>query len=265
MANDPYRDSHQFDPEPPAKPRSWLTGCILGCLVFAVIALLLTGLAAIWISRNWKAWTASTVSQGIKQTIATLDLPPQEKIEVMAEVDRAAKAFADGQMSGEQAAKLLTNIVKSPLMTVMLAAAADKKYIAPSGLNAEEKVAANVTLQRFARGVFDDKISEATYESVMKNIATKHSDRWELRDKVSDDELRKFLAEAEQAADDADIEENPPQIDPSDEIKRLIDQALSNSDSNVAPPLEIPPVDMPPPADSETPAPEATPETSPTS
>jgi hypothetical protein len=251
--------AHQFrveddrDLNAPEKRRSWLSGCLIGCLVVMVVMLLLGVIAAIWVTRNWKNWAANSISVVVKQSIENTDLPPEEKAQVVAEIDRGAKAFADGEISGEQAARLMEQLVQSPLITAIVASAAEKKYVDPSGLSEEEKTAANITLQRFARGVIDQKISEQTYETVLSNIATKQGDQWQLKDTVTDEELRKFLEAAKTAADDADVVEQPPQVDPSDEIKRLIDEALNDQirpPAMEAPPNgDVPPPDMPPPAD----------------
>jgi nitrogen fixation/metabolism regulation signal transduction histidine kinase len=261
--------AHQFrveddrDPNAPEKRRSWLTGCLIGCLAIVVVMVLLGIIAGIWISRNAKGWIANSLSTVVKQSIAETDLPAEEKEQINAQIDRGAKAFADGEISGEQAALLMEKLIQSPLLTAIVASAAEKKYVDPSGLSEEEKTAANVTLQRFARGVIDQKINPQTYETVMKSIATKQGDEWELKETVSDDELRKFLEAAKTAADDAKVEEQPPQVDPSDEVKRLIDEALKNEitppameapSENEVPPLETEPAKAPaaeaPPAEA---------------
>jgi nitrogen fixation/metabolism regulation signal transduction histidine kinase len=262
--------AHQFrveddrDPNAPEKRRSWLTGCLIGCLAVVVVMVLLGIIAGIWVSRNWKGWFANSLSVVVKQSIAETDLPAEEKEQINAQIDRGAKAFADGEISGEQAARLMEKLVESPLLTAIVASAAEKKYVDPSGLSEEEKAAANVTLQRFARGVIDQKISEQTYETVMSNIATKQNDQWQLKDKVTDEELRKFLEAATKAADEAGVAEQPPHVDPSDEIKRLIDEALNPAAAMEAPPAGEPaPGAEPPPAEKSPPVEAAPAETPP--
>jgi hypothetical protein len=52
-------------------------------------------------------------------------------------------------------------------------------------------------------------------------------DQWKLRPKLTDEELRAFLAEAKKQADDAGIPDQPADIDPSGEIKKIVDEALA--------------------------------------
>ena len=84
------------------------------------------------------------------------------------------------------------------------------------------------SLKRFARGIFDDKIKEKGIDAVMAHVADRKGDgQWRLRQTVSDDELRAALSEAKAQADAADIPAEPENIDPSDEVKRIIDESLN--------------------------------------
>jgi hypothetical protein len=76
----------------------------------------------------------------------------------------------------------------------------------------------------------DGKIDEDGFDAVMKHVADRKRDNsWELRSRVSDAELRAALAEAKAQADAAGVPGEPPEVDPSDEVKRIIDEALDKS------------------------------------
>ena len=63
-------------------------------------------------------------------------------------------------------------------------------------------------------------------------IADRQQDgSWRLRDRVSDDDLRDMLNAAQVAADAAAIEAEPEVVDPSDELRRIIDEALQSGTS----------------------------------
>lgn len=47
-----------------------------------------------------------------------------------------------------------------------------------------------------------------------------------MRDRLSDADLRAFLTAAKAEADKAGIQDEPPNFDPSDEFKRIVDKAL---------------------------------------
>ncbi|MCI0333365.1 MAG: hypothetical protein L0228_09100 [Planctomycetes bacterium] len=229
MATTQYRAQDEFDQqEPPAKRRNWMTGCLLGCLAVIVVLLVLGTVATIWISRNWRDWVSTAASQGVKQAIDESDLPAEEKDQIKVQVDRVAVAFREGRLSNEQAARLMEKLTQSPLITAFVASAAEKKYLDGSGLSDEEKAEAKVTLQRFLRGAIDEKIDRRSIDAALGHVADKQPDgNWRFRNKVSDEELRAFLAEAKKAADDAQIPDQPAEFDPSDEVKRIIDESMS--------------------------------------
>jgi hypothetical protein len=241
VEDDRYRDA------PPVHSTNWLKGCLLGCLGVVVVLLVLGTVAAIWISRNWKSWAASSMSVAVKQGIDQTDLPAEEKAQINDEINRAADMFADGRLSGEQAARLIQKAMNSPLMTVFVASAAEKKYIDGSGLSEEEKAEAKITLQRFLRGSFDEDIDRSSIDAALRHVSDKQPNgQPQFRDKVSDAELREFLAEAKKAADEANVPEQPQAVDPSDEVKRIIDEAMTEPVGappmfEPAPPMEIPP------------------------
>ena len=83
-------------------------------------------------------------------------------------------------------------------------------------------------MQRFFRGAIDDKINEAGIDAAMAHVADRDPQgHWKLRETLTDDQLRAFLAEAKKQADAAGIPEQPAEIDPSEEIKKIVDEALA--------------------------------------
>jgi hypothetical protein len=223
--NQPNQTFDQFG-ETPRKRSMWQT-CLIGCLAVFVVMAVLAVIAGFWISRHWRGWFAGVGSQVVNQAIDSSDLPPQEKVEVKVQVERVAKAFGEGQISNDQASAIVMKLMKSPLMPSFVVMAVDKHYFDRSKLSDEEKAAGRQSLKRFTRGIIDEKIDEKGIDAVMAHIADRKPDgQWELRSTVSDDELRAALSEAKKQADAANIAEAPPDVDPSDEVKRIVDESL---------------------------------------
>jgi hypothetical protein len=228
-------DPHSFQIEQPVRKRSLWQTCLIGCLGVFAVMLVLAVVGGIWVSRNWRGWFADFGSQAINQGIDSSDLPPQEKVEVKVQVERVAKAFRDGQISNEQASAIVKKLMESPLMPSFVVMAVERKYFDRSKLSDEEKAEGRQALKRFARGVFDDKIKDKGIDSVMAHVADRRPNgQWELRQAVSDEELRAALSEAKAQADAADIPPAPENIDPSDEVKRIIDESLNEERVEVA-------------------------------
>lgn len=223
---------HRFEILPgeyaePKKPRSKWATCLIGCLITFAVFMVLMIILGIWVARNIRTWAADFGSQAVNRAIEQSDLPPQEKIEVKEQVDRVGSAFRDGRISMEQAATIVEKVMKSPLMPALVVSAMNIHYIERSGLSNDEKKEGRVSLERFTRGMIQGKIPNEGMDKVMMHVADRRGGGdWRLRQKVSDADLRLALNEAKAQADAAQIPAEAESFDPSDEFKRIIDEAL---------------------------------------
>jgi hypothetical protein len=223
----PASQSVEWLPDAPVKQRSWLSTCLIGCLITFVVMLAIVAVFIFWVSRNWRDWASTIGSDALKQGINSTELPEDEKADMELQVDRLAVELREGRLTAEQLGKIFEQLMESPLMTTLVASAIESKYIANSGLDDAEKAEAQQTIRRFLRGAIDEKINQQGVDAAMKHVATKRGDNnWELKNQVTDAELRAFLTEAKKQADAAEIPEESEEIDPSDEFKRIIDEAM---------------------------------------
>jgi hypothetical protein len=227
MASDPRFGFDDADPHAPDRKRSKWTTCLIGCLAVFGVILICLALVGFWIVRSWHGWAADGLSQVIEQGIDASQLPAEEKRELKIQGKRITEALRDGKLSGEQAVAMVEKLIHSPLMPAFVVLAADKQYLEKSGLSDDEKAEGRITLQRFARGTIDGKFPEQSIDSVLSHVADRRGDgNWKFRERVSDEDLRAALAEAKSHADEAGIPAEPEAFDPSDEIKKVIDEAL---------------------------------------
>lgn len=229
-ASDPRFDQNDQDCDAPGPPKKKLTGfqtCLVGCLAMLVMVLLFATLFGIWVSRNWREWASTAASEVMKQGIDASELPPAEKAEIKAQVDRLSDEFRDGKLSAQQVGRIIERLATSPLMAIIVMPAIEKQYFDKSGLSVEEKAEGKRSLQRFWRGLIDGKIKPESVDLVMIHIADQAPDGgWRLRQRVSDDDLRAALDEAKSLADEADVPAEPEEFDPSEEFRKAIDEAL---------------------------------------
>lgn len=203
-------------------------GCLKGCLIVAALLLILAIISAWFVSQNWRGWAGTMVRSVLEQTLDDTSLPEEEKAEIQEQVDRVVTAFEEGRLTEAQIELLMNELAESPLAATVVAYSIEKKYFDTSGLSDEEKAEGRMTLRRCVRGWLDDVLTEEDADPVLSHIGTKdEAGNWELKDTVSDEELRAFLAAAKQLADDAEIPETVEEVDPSDEIKRIVDAALN--------------------------------------
>lgn len=208
--------------EPPKAKKGW-SGCLIGCLCVFLLGVVMCGAGTWYAFKKLPDFARNTAVTAIEQS----DLSDEDKRVVVEQVDRVVNEYKAGNISLEQVGEVFEEFAQSPLMNVLLAKAAMEKYVSPSGLSDEEKTEAKMTLERAARGVFEKKISQGELETTLDMISTKTGNQRQFANSLSDDELRKFLAECKRLADAAEIPEEPYEVDVGGEVKKAVDRALN--------------------------------------
>jgi hypothetical protein len=105
------------------------------------------------------------------------------------------------------------------------------KYLVPSDLPAAEKEAGSITLSRFARALTGKKVPKEKTNAVLEKISVKRvgtdgKETTQLKQSLSDEELRDWLKAMKDAADAAGIENKRFEVDIPGEIRKAIDAGL---------------------------------------
>jgi hypothetical protein len=220
-------DKFEIEPEEEhCQERGCMGGCLKGCFILLLIMVALIAVLMFFASQNWRGWTAGLANMAIDEALEASNLPDQEQQEIRAELERPINALKDGTLSLEQLDDLAETIAESPLMPSLAVTVVDAHYFDKSGLTPEEKEQGRLALRRFVRGVIEDKIGQAEIDAVISHVADKEGDNWRFRETASDQELRALIATAEQEADQAGVPEQVEAVDPSDEIRKIIDAVM---------------------------------------
>ncbi len=212
---------------PAAPHRSCFSSCLVGCLVVGVLGLLVCGGVAWYLAKNMKSIASNVARQAIVSTIEQSELDPAEKRAVIAEVDRVVDQYRTGQITLEDLGLIFEELAKSPVMQKLVIYAVEKQYVEPSGLTDEEKRAAHLTLQRVLRGMHEQKIQQDDLEPALDHLSVKKQDgRRQMKNVVTDGELRRFLAECQRVADQAGVPVEPFEMKISEEFRKAVDRAL---------------------------------------
>ena len=181
-----------------------------------------------WIAMNWKTVVADGAKKVAADAVAKSKLSADDKDRVLKRINQLADDFKGGKVSTEQLAKVMEQIAKSPLLPLGLLMAADEMYVKPSGLSDDDKEAGRRTLQRFARGAFEKSIPENDTQEVMKLVMNHQPDGSEqLKERLTDDELKAFLEKAKEKADAASVPDEPFEVNIADELEKAIDKAIN--------------------------------------
>lgn len=232
FASDPVASAEAYSPpfakqddSPPKKRGCGCLGCFLGCLGVIVILAILGAIGAYYVAQKAPDFVRDTIAKGVEES----DLKPEDKQMVMQQVDRLVEGYKEGKVDLQGLGTFAEDFVQSPLMDLLIAFGAKVKYIDESGLTPEEKAEAERTLQRVARGVIEDKISQDELDIALNHISNEVGQSRQFKEEVTDEELRAFLKECKRLADEAMIPDEEMQVDIGGELKKLVDKALGEA------------------------------------
>lgn len=205
-------------------------------IVFGVIGLVVVLICggmiglAYYAASQAKTFVADASRKALTDMVEQSEMDEEDKQTVVAQIDRVTDDFKSGKITLEQVGNVMEELGRSPLFVLMMVRAAEEKYVKPSGLSEEEKAAATLTLERTARGVYEEKIAHESLEGPMRHISqTDRQGNQQLKERVTDEELRAFLAECKTLADGASIPEERFDVDIGDEFKKAVDRALEEA------------------------------------
>lgn len=216
---DPWRSS--YDEKRTGRSFPW-GFCLLGCLGMFLIGILVCAGVGYYAARKIPDGIRDVTVAAVRQS----DLAEEDKRVIIEQIHRVHGEYKAGRIGIEKVGEVVDRLTNSPLIPVMIAKAAKHKYLNPSGLTDEEKAAADVTLQRVARGVIENKIESHELDLALDYISTRQGEQRQFKETVSDDDLRKFLEECRRLVDAKEIPDEPFQIDLGSEFRKAVDQAL---------------------------------------
>jgi len=198
-----------------------LIGC--GCLTLIILG----AVGGYFMVTNFRRLAANAARTVAVSAIRNSQMPKATQDGLIQQIDRVTGAYKRKEISLNQVAAVMEALAKSPLIPMALVNAADVKYVQPSGLGVEEKKRGSIELQRFGRGVVEDKIKKAEIDAALDLISVKKGDNErQLKQKLTDEEVRTFLAKVKETADAHQIPDEPYKIDPVAEFKKMVDKAL---------------------------------------
>jgi len=193
--------------------------CLLGAGLIAGV---------VWyVARNVKEIASDMAREVIVSGVENSEMDEEEKQAIIAQVDRVVDKYQSGEISTEDLGRIMKELGESPLVGAFMIYSIEAKYVAPSGLSDEEKEQARLTLQRVLRGVYEETITPDELEPLLDpmTIQTPDGNR-QLKETVTDQELRDFLAGCKQKADEAEVPDEPFEVKVSEEFRRAVDRAL---------------------------------------
>lgn len=243
-----------FYQEPPKSSGSgcgW--GLLIGCGGIVLVSVLACAGGVWYVQQNFDKWIVGLVREGVVAVIQGSEIPAGEKTEVIAQVDRVVDAYKARKINQQDMERLMEQLQSSPVFMLIGIWGMEKQYLDPSGLPDEEKQAGKRAFERALRGVYEKKITAEELQAVlpdqfddqvdvaMNEDTADAPDGGDAADAmpaeapdapfepkpVTDEDVRKMIANVKKLADDAGIPDEPFTIDIGDEVKKVVDQALA--------------------------------------
>ena len=201
---------------------------LIGCLGIIVVSIIVIAIGAFVVYKNARAWGADLVNNASKEVINSSQLPDDQKKRMIARIETVAQDFKDGKLTIEQVGQIAERISASPMVSMGMVYFFEQGYLSPSGLTAEEKTDGRRTLERLARGVFEKSISQSEMNALTAPLMEKGANSKDtLKDKISDAELRDFLAKTKVQVELAKIPDEPFEVDMAAELDKVISEVQS--------------------------------------
>jgi len=218
------------DQEPQSYRPPGMSGCskvAIGCGGIALFGIIVAAIAAWYIANNVRELGADLAAGAMKNGLKELKLPADQQQRIFARIDEVSQNFKDKKITLEQVGQIFQEIAEGPLMPAGMSLVVERAYLDESGFEEDEKDAARIATRRFTHGTIRQMIPEQQVNAVLDTISSVNDENnREFRHPISDEELRAFVAAAKQAADDAEVPEDVPEVNFADEFDKAIDEAL---------------------------------------
>ena len=202
-----------------------LVGC--GITVLVLIVLVIAGGMALW--GFGKGAAADMMYTSVVNLADMSQVPQDQRDGLLAEAASIRDGIKDGSVSTVEFGMAIQLIADSPVLGYIALAGAENKYLNPIGLDEQEKQDAVRTVARFMRGYAENTISDfdvidawyaITDTSGLSNPNTL-SER-QPRASIPDGELRDILDDLKQAADAANVPDEPYTPDAAEELRKAM-------------------------------------------
>lgn len=224
---------------------SWQKGCLIAFVVALVLVIGLGVTAAL----TWRRMVAASVTLGVTEMVKASQLPEEQKGRIMTKVTAVTDDFKSGRITLRQFGHVFQTVAEGPLMPLAAMWGVQERYFAKSGLTEEEKTAAIRAIHRFSHGVAEGTLNMDDLNVAMKHVATGNgtmtvtrtssdgsvkkvttsTGNFNFKPKVTDEELRQFIADVKAKADEAKIAEDVPELNIADEVEKAIDKGLTRT------------------------------------
>ncbi len=215
-----------------ASPSAARGSVLAGCLITLGVLFVLIAIGVVYAAMTWRGWVAWGAQETTRAVLKKSNLPEEQKTAIFAEIEALTNDFKDKRVSMAEMQRVLEEVAESPLIPLAGVQVAKEKYIDTADMTSEEKAAAERSLQRFAKGIYEKKITPPDQQitDALKPIAVLDAGGgWKLKENPTRKEIDQFIANCKEKADEAKIPDEPFEIDFAAELKKVIASARAGA------------------------------------
>lgn len=205
-------------------------GLLTGCLWLIGILAALSVAAGLFVYFQWRSWTGDGARKVADEVLAQADLPDIDKARIRQKVERVIDDFEAERIGAAELERLGTTFARGPLLPLTLQRTARETYLKVQGLDADERIAGERALERWARGLAEGRIPYDAGWRVFEPVSTRGADgktRLKTAAEVRVGEVRSLLKGALDAANAAQIPDEPWQVDVAQVVIDTIEKATA--------------------------------------
>ena len=240
---DPQRtDSNELQAESdagPQPPKQGMSGCAQAAIGFGIFCLILVGIGiagVYYVAQNLRGIAANMVTPAIQDLVSDMEIPAEQKTQISAKINELGEDFKNEKIGVKELQEVLAGVASSPFAGAAASIWFTDEYVSKSGLTDAEKQDATMTAKRFAKGMLDKSISDKEATEIMAMISEKTPDgQTNFKQTLTDKELKETLLNMKNAADNAGVPMDVPDINFANEFDKVVDRVLKG-DSNAGSP-----------------------------
>lgn len=202
--------------------RGFLKFLAIGCGVIVLIGVL----GIFMVVKNVNKIAAAGVESLFTAMVDSSPMPADQKQKMIVEIKSLANDVRDKKIGIEEFNEIMQAFVNGPLLKITLVTGAVLQYLETAQVPEAEQKTAELNLQRFIRGVVEEKIKDDQLQPVLDiAVSTQPGKEYEIQ-KLNDAQGKELLELLAKIADEAAIPNEPYQVDYAAEFKKLIDRGM---------------------------------------
>jgi hypothetical protein len=217
-------------PDPKKRSYDWVAITFVTLFMFALFLGTIFMLGYVYKDRM----IASTVNLAVHSFLTETPLPEDQKKAIIYQTDRLYTAFLDKKIKLEDLTTVVEHLLKGPTFPVGALYFSLNDYVDASALSEAQKADAHLQVGRMSRAGMAGKFTAPDLQPIVDLIKTPPldpkqtppKDKTLIKPTLSPEELQQAIALTRKLADDAQEPNEPYTFDPSQHIRKAVDQVL---------------------------------------